>query len=68
MCTLRVFLQEVLVEPSEAVHHVLELISRMQDGGAEVEGAGALPEPRARDHAHAYNTNTPYCHTWLHLT
>lgn len=42
------------MEPSDAVHDVLELSARVQDGGAEVERARQLTEPSARDHTHSW--------------
>lgn len=43
------------MESPDAVHHVLELLARMQDGGAEVERARQLPEACARDHAYTWD-------------
>lgn len=56
---LSVFAGEFLVELLEDVQHLLQQRGLRQDGGAEVEGAGALAEAAARDDADACNATRP---------
>lgn len=53
-------LGEVLVEGLEDGEHLAQQRRLRQDGGAEVEGAGALPEAAAGHHA---DTCPTYVHT-----
>lgn len=50
------------MEQPDGVHHVLELVARMQNGGAEVEAAGLLAEPGAGHHAHSWEETKYYYH------
>lgn len=47
------------MELRDAVQHAAQLVRRVQDGGAEVEGARPLPERAARHHAHACRHHAP---------
>lgn len=53
------------MELLEGVEHGLQQLALRQDGGAEVVGAGLLPEARARHDADACNRGPGQPHTAL---